>query len=133
MDPFYNLRLQARGWLVANQQTQAQLSKLVGLSESFISDFLSGECPGISAPNFMKLQQVVSSPLVNQNAGARITSIQTFSRKIKGDLNLSENLEAIRAQQMQLNKRVETITEKMEKIRLGQEVSLIDPRTEDTI
>ena len=131
-DPLYNLRLQIRGWLIDNQQTQAQLSKLSGLSEGTISDLLSGKC-SLALPNYVRLQQIVNSPLPDSpNFGARLTKIQTLGRKLKGDLNI--NMETARAQQMQLQRGgVETMAMKMEKIINGEEVSLIDRRTEDTI
>lgn len=138
-DQFYNLRLQARGWLVENGQNQSQLSKLTNLSESFISDFLAGNC-AISQLNALRLQTVVSKPLINLNAGARITNIQTtqkgqrFAQKIKGDVNLDGNMESARAKQMELQRNgVETIGMKLAKIKRGEKVNLIDPRTEDTI
>lgn len=138
-DPYYHLRVLTRGWLLENRQSQAQLSKLANLSEGFISEFLSGQCQGISATNYLKLQKIISKPLMNLNRGARLTNIQTtqkgqrFSQKVKGDVNLDGNMESARNKQIELQRTVETIAMKMEKIKRGEEVSLIDPRIEETL
>jgi hypothetical protein len=106
IDPIFNLRMQARGWLVDNEKTQARLSKLAGLSESFISDLLSGNCTYMSLPNYTRLQAVVRSPPVNLNQGCKIVKMQCSGKRLKGILELNrEDIDKTLALSIEKDKR----------------------------
>jgi hypothetical protein len=86
-DPLHNLRLQVKGWLLENDQTQAQLSKLLGFkSESTISEFLSGGT--LTLATYTRLQAIVSSP-PQVNLNPRICHMQASGKHLKGILELN--------------------------------------------
>jgi transcriptional regulator with XRE-family HTH domain len=93
------LRLKAKGWLIANDATQRQLASVCRISETFLSDFPSGR-KGLSNGSYMRLSAVFDAPtelikLQIPNRGAKIVNVQSNGRALEGERHIEGASETV--------------------------------------
>jgi hypothetical protein len=74
------LRESTRAWLATQNVSQKTLSQLLGVSEVFLSQFLTGE-KTVSAKNYVKLSYLIGQQVC---LGSRIVNAQSFGQPVKG-------------------------------------------------
>jgi len=96
-DVLQSLRERTKAYLSKWGYSQKQMASAVGISETYLSDFLNGR-RGISEVPFAKIEQVLSLTATQRklqfykggNSGARFTNLQQKGQNVPGQIKLAK-------------------------------------------
>jgi transcriptional regulator with XRE-family HTH domain len=96
-DVLQSLRERTKAYLSKWGYSQKQMASAVGISETYLSDFLNGR-RGISEVPFAKIEQVLSLTATQRklqfykggNSGARFTNLQQKGQNVAGQIKLAK-------------------------------------------
>jgi transcriptional regulator with XRE-family HTH domain len=97
-DVLQSLRDRAKDYLVKFGYSQKAMASAVGISETYLSDFLNGR-RGMTEVPFAKIEQVLSLSATQRklqfynggNTGARMCKLQARGKNLKGQVKFGTN------------------------------------------
>lgn len=87
---FDDLRQQTKNWMENTKTNQATLSRMLKLTKSAVSEFLSGKA-GLSVALYQKLPAIVSPLPEDPNKGFRLCNAQAYGNKLKVTMEFSRD------------------------------------------
>jgi transcriptional regulator with XRE-family HTH domain len=97
-DVLQSLRERTKSYLAKFGYTQKAMAAAVGISETYLNDFLNGR-RGMSVQPFAKIEQVLSLNATQRklqfytggNTGARMCNLQAKGRNVKGQVKFGDS------------------------------------------